>query len=54
MFVYNLNIIIFSAEFILEDPKNYAFMSKGGVKVPGIDDVEEFQATIASMKVKQN
>lgn len=41
----------YKSEFILEDPKNYAFMSKGGVKVPGIDDVEEFQATIASMKV---
>ena len=46
-----LIFVLLSAEFILEDPKNYTFMTKGGVKVPGIDDVEEFQATLASMKV---
>jgi len=41
----------YKSEFILEDPKNYTFMTKGGVKVPGIDDVEEFQATLNSMKI---
>merc|ERR1719295_621593 len=41
----------YKADFILEDPKNYTFMTAGGVKVPGIDDPEEFNATIAAMKV---
>merc|ERR1719445_2751575 len=38
-------------KFILEDAKNYTFMTKGAVRVPGIEDVEEFQMTIQSMKV---
>merc|ERR1719391_711262 len=41
----------YKADFILEDPKNYTFMTAGGVKVPGIDDPEEFNATLAAMKV---
>merc|ERR1719234_942067 len=36
---------------ILEDARNYTFMTKGAVRVPGIEDVEEFQMTINSMKV---
>merc|ERR1719187_2796494 len=39
------------SEFILEDAKNYNFLTFGGIKVPGIDDPEEFQSTLASMKV---
>jgi len=39
------------SQMILEDPKNYTFMTTGGCKVGGIDDVEEFQATINAMKV---
>ena len=36
---------------LLDDAKNYTFMTAGGVKVPGIDDVEEFASTQNSMKV---
>ena len=45
------NLSLFSAEFILEDAKHYNFLTFGGIKVPGIDDPEEFQSTLASMKV---
>ncbi|KAF6200920.1 hypothetical protein GE061_005367 [Apolygus lucorum] len=38
-------------EFILEDPKNYPFLSSGMVSVPGVDDGVDFQATIASMSI---
>merc|ERR1719288_640902 len=38
-------------KYILEDPKNYTFMTKGAVRVPGIEDVEEFQMTQNAMKV---
>ena len=37
---------------LLEDAKNYTFMTTGGLRVPGIDDIEEFTATQNSMKVK--
>ena len=50
-FVSILILFLFSAEFILEDPKGYNFLTAGGVKVPGIDDPEEFQSTLNSMKV---
>ena len=36
---------------LLDDAKNYTFMTAGGLKVPGIDDVEEFASTQNSMKV---
>jgi len=39
------------SQTILEDAKHYTFMTMGGVKVGGIDDVEEFQATKNAMKV---
>jgi len=39
------------SQFILEDAKNYTFMTMGGLRVPGIEDPEEFNQTIASMKV---
>merc|ERR550534_1028575 len=39
------------SQMILEDARNYTFMTKGAVRVPGIEDVEEFQMTIQSMKV---
>jgi len=39
------------SQMILEDAKNYTFMTKGGLRVPGIEDVEEFAATQNSMKV---
>merc|ERR1719187_51515 len=39
------------SQMILEDARNYTFMTKGAVRVPGIEDVEEFRMTIQSMKV---
>merc|ERR1719193_1052915 len=39
------------SQMILEDARNYTFMTKGAVRVPGIEDVEEFAATQNSMKV---
>merc|ERR1719193_2871061 len=39
------------ADYILEDARNYTFMTKGAVRVPGIEDVEEFQMTQNAMKV---
>ena len=42
----------FSAEkFILEDAKNYTFLTNGAVNVPGQDDGEEFLHTVEAMKV---
>ncbi|XP_069684967.1 myosin heavy chain, non-muscle isoform X2 [Periplaneta americana] len=39
-------------EFILEDPKSYAFLSSGGhLPVPGVDDAAEFQATCKAMSI---
>ena len=43
--------LILPEKFILEDPKNYTFLSHGGITVPGIDDVEEFQATMEAMQI---
>ncbi|XP_047995238.1 myosin heavy chain, non-muscle isoform X1 [Leguminivora glycinivorella] len=43
------------AEYILEDPKSYPFLSNAALPesftVPGIDDALEFQATIKSMNI---
>ncbi|XP_041978089.1 myosin heavy chain, non-muscle isoform X2 [Aricia agestis] len=39
------------AEYILEDPKSYPFLSNAALPVPGIDDNAEFQATIKSMNI---
>ncbi|XP_046959297.1 myosin heavy chain, non-muscle isoform X1 [Vanessa cardui] len=39
------------AEYILEDPKSYPFLSNAALPVPGIDDAAEFQATIKSMNI---
>ena len=36
---------------LLDDAKNYTFMTAGGVRVAGIDDVEEFTATQNAMRV---
>ena len=36
---------------LLDDAKNYTFMTMGGVRVPGIDDVEEFAATQNAMRI---
>merc|ERR1719499_1676369 len=39
------------SQMILEDARNYTFMTKGAVRVPGIEDVEEFQMTQNAMEV---
>jgi len=39
------------SELLLDDAKNYTFMTSGGVKVAGIDDVEEFNATQHAMRI---
>merc|ERR1719225_1186552 len=41
----------FKSQMLLDDAKNYTFMTMGGVKVPGIDDVEEFAATQNAMRI---
>merc|ERR1719210_1379978 len=41
----------YKSQLLLDDAKNYAFMAKGGVRVPAIDDVEEFSATQNAMRV---
>merc|ERR1719361_297036 len=41
----------FKSQMLLDDAKNYTFMMSGGLRVPGIDDVEEFTSTQNSMKV---
>ncbi|CAO1373534.1 unnamed protein product [Diamesa serratosioi] len=38
-------------KFILDDMKNYPFLSNGSLPVPGVDDVAEFQATVKSMNI---
>lgn len=39
-------------EFILEEPKSYAFLSSGGIiPVPGVDDSAEFQSTCKAMGI---
>ena len=35
----------------MEDSKNYTFLSQGGVTIPGLDDTEEFQATVQAMRI---
>merc|ERR1719195_1332567 len=41
----------FKSQMLLDDAKNYTFMTMGGVRVPGIDDVEEFAATQNAMRI---
>jgi len=38
-------------KYILEDPKNYTFLSSGPITIPGQDDREEFLATIEAMRI---
>merc|ERR1719323_1813201 len=39
------------SQMILEDAKNYTFMTKGGVRVNSIDDAEEFSGTMEAMRI---
>lgn len=38
-------------KYILEDPKSYPFLSNGSLPVTGVDDYQEFQATVKSMNI---
>merc|ERR1711936_1460068 len=38
-------------KFILEDPKNYTFLSYGQQTIPGQDDSDEFQLTMDAMRI---
>ena len=38
-------------KFILEDPKNYTFLSHGQQTIPSLDDTEEFQLTWDAMRI---
>lgn len=37
--------------YILDDIKNYPFLSNGPVPVPGVDDAAEFQSTVKAMNI---
>lgn len=43
--------ISFSEEYLLEDAKNYRFLSCGGLAVPGVDDALEFHNTVSAMNI---
>lgn len=38
-------------EFLLEDAKNYTFMTQGNIPVSGVDDAVEFKSTIQAMNI---
>jgi len=38
-------------EFLLEDVKNYTFLTHGNVPVPGVDDAVEFKSTYQAMQI---
>lgn len=43
--------LVWTEEYILEDPKFYSFLSNGSLPVNGVDDVAEFQQTCKSMSI---
>ena len=38
-------------EFLLEQPKNYTFLTYGNVSVNGVDDAHEFKSTVEAMHI---
>lgn len=40
-----------SKEFLLEDVKNYTFLTHGNVPVPGVEDAFEFNSTFQAMQI---
>lgn len=46
-----LNVISFIAEFILEDPKTYSFLTTGNLRVSGVDDAAEYRETVNAMNI---
>ena len=49
--IHYLNLHLVSEKFILEDPKNYTFLSHGQQTIPSLDDTEEFQLTWDAMRI---
>ena len=47
---YNYNFF-FTEKYILEDPKNYTFLSGGPLTVGNMDDLEEFHSLLESMHI---
>ena len=41
----------FIEEFLLEDVKNYTFLTHGAVPVPGVDEAAEFRSTVQAMQI---
>ena len=41
----------FAEKYILEDPKNYTFLSSGNLTIPSQDDREEFGDTMEAMRI---
>lgn len=40
------NVLLFVAEeYLLEDPKNYRFLSNGNLTVAGLNDANEYECT---------
>lgn len=38
-------------DFLLEDVKNYTFLTHGNVPVPGVDEAVEFKNTVQAMQI---
>ena len=38
-------------KYLLDDPKNYTFVTGGALTIPSQDDVEEFQSTLEAMHI---
>jgi len=49
--VFIFYITLFLAEFILEDPKTYSFLTNGNLRVPGVDDAAEYRETVNAMNI---
>jgi myosin heavy subunit len=43
--------VLFLDQFLLDNIKNYRFLSNGYIALPGVDDVQELQNTIRSMQI---
>lgn len=43
--------IISAEEFLLEDIRNYTYLTNGHMPVGGIDDVLEFRSTVEAMTI---
>ncbi len=47
----NLCLSFSAEEFLLEDVKNYTFLTNGAVPVPGVDEAAEFRSTVQAMQI---